>query len=364
MRFICTSLFLFLLITDSVFAQENYHYTQPETLNDGWQTQDFRSVAIDTTRLYAMFNQLDDQSHQLHSVLLIKNKRLILEEYFNGYDAATPHDLRSVSKNIISLLTGIALDQGLIQDINDPIFKYLKSPTPKKNLDDRKNHITIKHLITMSTGLECNDWDKKSKGQEDRVSKKDDWLQYTLDLPMVNDPGKVSNYCSMGVVLLAEILEQASGMSVDQFAKKYLFDPLAIKNMYWGHTSSKEVISSAKRLYATPRDLAKVGQLVHNGGLNNGNQIVSKGWIKESTTAITAIAGIPYGYLWWNIPYDIQGKEVWSIAATGNGGQYIMIVPELDIVAIFTGGAYNSPDDKLPFAIMKDVLIPAFMDVK
>jgi len=158
-----------------------------------------------------MFTQLKDRENRIHSVLLVKNDQLIIEEYFKGHSANKPHDLRSISKSIRSILMGIAIDKGFIDNVNDPIFKYLKSLRPKKNKDDRKDKITIKHLLTMSSGLDCNDWNKKSPGQEDNVYKKEDWLQYTLDLPIVNEPGTVSNYCSMGTVLIAEIISRASG---------------------------------------------------------------------------------------------------------------------------------------------------------
>lgn len=353
----------FVLTTNQFcIAQGKYMYAQPMQREDGWKTNNLASTAIDTTRLYAFFNQMINEEHKLHSVLLIKNNQLIVEEYFNGYDGNKPHDLRSVNKSIKSILLGIAIDKGIIDDINDPISKYLENYVPKKNPDERKKEITIRHLITMSAGWDCNDWDKKSKGQEDRVYKKEDWLQYTVDLPMINDPGKVSSYCSMGVILMTEIISQASGLTIDQFADKYLFDPLGIENLRWGHTSEKNVITSGKRLYMTSRDMAKIGQLILNEGSWNGKQIVSANWIKEATTTKTAITGVEYGYLWWNIPFRVHGTTVISKTATGNGGQYIMVIPAMDLVAVFTRGAYNSEEDKLAFAVMKDVLLPTFHD--
>lgn len=355
---------ILLLVTALCSGQKPYTYSQPKKLEDGWKTSSLKSQGVDSTLIYKFFNQIKTADHKLHSVLLVKNNHLILEEYFNDYDEYKPHDLRSTSKSIQSILLGIAIDKGFINNVNDPIGKYLKHPIPKKNLDVRKDSITIKHLLTMSSGLDCNDWDKKSKGQEDKVYKKKDWLQYTLDLPMVNEPGEVSHYCSMGVILMTEIIRQSSGVPVDQFASKYLFKPLGIDNVKWGHTSKKEVISSGKRLYMTSRDVAKIGQLIINKGKWNGDQIVSENWIEESTTPKTKITGMDYSYLWWNIPFDIDQKRIISKTATGNGGQYIMIIPEMGIVAVFTGGAYNSQDDKLPFAIMKNIILPSIENIK
>jgi len=357
MKRLVITLLLLTTIGISGYGQNTYQYSIPEQLSDGWKTNGLSAQGFDSTLFYRFFNQLNTQKHQLHSVLLFRDGQLILEEYLNGQARDQPHDLRSSTKSIKSLLMGIAIDKGFVENINDPISKYLKAISPKKNLDPRKEKITIKHLLTMSSGWDCNDWDKKSKGQEDKVYKKKNWLQYTLDLPLINDPGLVSNYCSMGVALTAEIVSQASGMDINEFADKYLFKPLGIENVNWGHTSNKEVIPSAKRLYMTSRDFAKIGQLVLNKGKWGNQQVVSSEWIEEATTPKTKITGLDYGYLWWNIPFVTAEKTFVSKTATGNGGQYIMLIPEKNIMAVFTGGAYNSQDDKLPFAIMKDIFL-------
>ncbi|WP_271783176.1 serine hydrolase domain-containing protein [Aquimarina algiphila] len=364
MKNIATLTFFTLLISTLCYGQNTYLYSQPKEHNDGWKTNNLQSQKIDTTRIYKLFSQILNQKNKLHSVLLIKNDQLIIEEYFNTISADQPHDLRSTTKSIRSILMGIAIDKGFIASVDDPISKYLKNPIVTKNIDNRKEKITIKHLLTMSSGFDCNDWNKKSKGQEDKVSRKKDWLQYTLNLPMINEPGAVSNYCSMGAILITEIISQASGMTIDKFADQYVFNDLGITNVHWGHTSDKEIIPSGKRLYMTSRDMAKIGQLILNNGLWNEKQIVSQKWIEESTTPKTKITGIDYGYFWWNIPFKIEEKMVISKTATGNGGQYIMIFPTLDMVAVFTGGAYNSQEDKLPFAIMKDIFLPTFVKKK
>ena len=300
------------------------------------------------------------EEHQLHSMLLFRSDQLVFEEYFNGYDVNRPHDLRSVTKSISAILLGIAIDQGFIESVNDPISKYLDFSEENKNFDPRKTQITIKHLITMSSGLDCNDWDKRSKGQEDKVYKKKDLITYTMNLPLINDPGSQSYYCTMGVVLTKEIIQRASGMPLDVFAKKYLFEPLGIRDYSWGYTAdNREVIPAAKRLYMKPRDLAKIGLLVKNKGKWNKKSIVPESWIRELATPQTKITGLAYGYLWWKFPLGSAAKSYEALVATGNGGQYIIIIEELDFIAIFTGGAYNSEKDKLPFSIVNQVLIPS-----
>lgn len=346
---------------NQILAQNTYQYMKPVQRHDGWKTKSIYDLEVDTTRIHAFFSQMKNQRNKLHSALLVKDGDLIVEEYLNGELVDRPHKLRSVTKSIRSLLLGIAIEQGIIRSLDDPILKYLTNYSLQKNLDPRKNKITIRHLITMSTGLDCNDWDKKSKGQEDRVYKQKDWIQYTLDLPLVHEPGQVSYYCSMGSVLLAEIISQASGMSIQNFADIYLFQPLDITNIDWVHTANKNVIPAAMRLKMTSRDLAKIGLLVLNRGKWKDTQVISEQWINESTSTHKYIGSMRYGYLWWNISFRVGDKVYDSVVATGNGGQYIMIVPEQNMVGVFTGGAYNSEEDKLPFGIMRDVLLATFI---
>ncbi|MBT2163647.1 serine hydrolase domain-containing protein [Zobellia barbeyronii] len=364
MKNIVPLLIIALFIGEFCYGQDTYTYSQPKELGDGLKTNNLKSQNIDSTLIYKFFNQIKHKENKIHSVLLIKNDQLIIEEYFKGHSANEPHDLRSATKSIRSILMGIAIDKGFIENIDDPISKYLKSPKANKNLDERKDKITIKHLLTMSSGLDCNDWDKNSKGQEDKIYRKKDWLQYAIDLPMVNEPGTKSNYCSIGTVIVAEIISQSSGLTIDKFAEKHLFSPLGITNVNWGHTSDKKVIPSAKRLYMTSRDMAKIGQMILNTGKWNGKQIISEKWVIESTTMKTKISGNDYAYLWWNIPFKLNEKLTASKTASGNGGQYIIIIPEIDMVAIFTGGAYNSQDAQLAFPIMNDIFIPTFISEK
>lgn len=351
---------VFLVIGSFSFGQGVYSYFRPVDLDDGWNTGHLPSRDVDTTGIVHLFDQLRSSQHQIHGILLVKNNQLIIEAYFDTYAANRQHDLRSATKSITSLLMGIAVDQGFVASVDEPVFRYLPNLVPGKNRDARKSQITIRHLLTMATGLDCNDWDQHSEGQEDKVYRKKDWLQYFLDLPMIAEPGQGSYYCTMAQVLAMEVISQASGMPIDEFAERYLFGPLNIRNVSWGHTSRKEVIASGKRLYMTPRDMAKIGQLVLNGGQWDGKQLISEKWIKEATSVQTNISGFDYGFLWWIIPFETDETTLLARAATGNGGQYILVYPEAELVAVFTGGAYNSQDDKLPLMIMKEVFLPAF----
>lgn len=350
-----------LLLSQTVLSQQKYVYFPPNAMNDGLETADLRTITQDTVRLYSLFNQLPGGDHELHSLLVLKDGKLVLEEYLNGFDANTRQDQRSASKSVRSLLVGIAIDQGFIESIDDPLQKYLGDLKPQKNPDPRKDQITIRDLLSMSPGWDCNDRDKSSAGQEDRIYRKKDWLQYALDLPMINDPGSVTNYCSIGTVMLMEVVERASKMPLEEFAAKYLFEPLGISNYNWGHTSKKEVSTVAKRLYMTPRDMAKIGLLVLQNGQWNGQQLIPEDWIALSTSEHTKIDGSGYGFLWWMTAFPGKNqKAIPGFAASGNGGQYIVIFPSENLICVFTGGAYNSDKAGIPLLIMRDVLIPTF----
>lgn len=355
---------LLLLGNQASYAQATYQYTAPKALEDGWAVADLREKGMQTKLIELFIQQINKEKHQLHSMLVVQDQTILLEHYWGTQSQATQHDLRSATKSITSLLVGIAIDKGFINSIDDKIGQYLTTSglKVKKCLDPRKADITIKNLITMSSGLDCNDWDRRSKGQEDKVYKKRNWLQYFLDLPMLHDPGTQTSYCTMGQILAVEIVSQATGMPIDVFAQQYLFEPLGIEEVSWGHTSKrKDILPSGKRLYMRSRDLAKIGQLLLHKGQWQGQQVVSEAWVATSTKTTKRLSGLGYGFLWWNIPFEVAGTPVLATAAMGNGGQYIFVFPDFNLVAIFTGAAYNSKNDKLPFAILKDIILPTFV---
>ena len=341
-------------------ASQNADAISDQTqLDSVWQVSKMWSKTLDSTKIASLIKVIEHTENGVESVLIGKKDTLLMDTYFKGYAPDIPHDLRSVTKGFIAILIGIAVDKGLIEDINDPIQKYLGPLKPLINKSETKSRITLKHLLTMSSGWDCNDWDKKSKGQEDKVYRKKDWLQYTLDLPMVNEPGQQSSYCTMGTILLAEILERVSGKSLEVFAQMHLFKPLGIRNYRWGHTSKANKLSSAKRLYLTPKDMAKIGVLVLNKGHWDKLQIVSENWIKQMTIPQPRLAGLPYGYLWFNNPFSDGTKLHNAMVSTGNGGQYIIVFSETQWIIVFTGNAFNSEKDKLPLSWVQQYILPA-----
>lgn len=354
------SWFIALLCTTfGIMAQDGYQYHVPKDLNDGWPVKSiYESDLKAGPVISSMGTYVVRGKYNPDSYLIAKNGELVLEEYDTYSDSNTKHDLRSVTKSIIALLTGVAIEQGLFQ-LDDLVQNHLIELRDAKNVDLRKTKITIRHLLTMSSGLDCNDWDKKSKGQEDRIYKKKSWIQALADLPMVNEPGEASFYCTGGVIMLASILERSSGLSLQEYAQKHLFSPLDIKEVDWGHTNKKQVISAGKRLYMRSRDMARLGMLLLHDGQWKGQQVVPKSWITQLHQTKTAINNMDYSYWWWQISFPNNGKSVKATVATGNGGQYIMCFPEHDMVVVFTGSAFNSPEQQKPFGIINNYILPA-----
>ncbi|GAB1359033.1 hypothetical protein MASR1M31_08120 [Porphyromonadaceae bacterium] len=190
------------------------------------------------------------------------------------------------------------------------------------------------------------------------MSNSDDWVRFTLNLPMIDCAGGKGMYCSGNPIVLGRIIEKTTQQTVPEFAKKNLFGPLGIKNWIWNFKPDKSSSETFCQVYLTPRDMVKFGLLYLNNGNWNGRQIISKEWIDQSLKKHSVVQGVNYGYLWWNKYLDADGVRYYSYAAQGNGGQKIYIFQELNMVIVITGGNYNtqSPSDEL---IRKHIL-PSF----
>ncbi len=320
------------------------------------------SVGLDASRLENVSNQLAAmQSHKLHSMLVLRSGLLVFEEYYNGYGRDNPHDLRSATKSITSLLTGAALDQGVIPSVESPIMDFLAKSYP--NIEN-KDDIQTRHLLTMSSGLDCDDFNWRSKGQEDRLYRTQDWVASFLALPPVHAPGEVARYCTAGVIALGEVIAQASGMGFSDFADDALFGPLGIHNYRWARFDNDEKVDTGGHLLLTPQGMAKLGLLVLQEGQWEGHQLISREWIQESTQPQTQVRDTPYGYLWWMDTLPYGEKRVKVIWASGNGGQLIFIVPEYDLVAVFTAGFYNSDKTAVVFDIFYRSILPSVIELQ
>ena len=327
-----------------------YQYKVPEQKNDGLETGSIINSGLDMGFIHTLMNRIVDHTYPgIHSILIIKNGKLILEEYFYEYDAETLQELRSATKSFSSALVGIAINKGLISSLNTPMLAYLPEYHPE-NPDPRKNQITIKNLLTQQSGFACYDYDLKSPGNESKMYPTNDWIKFMLDLPMAGNPGEAASYCSGNIQLLDKIIENVSHQSLHDFAQQNLFNQLGITDFVWNYAPNKSHEDDYGQVCLTPRDMAKFGLLYLNGGVWNGKQVVPKEYVAQSLTKQSVVDGINYGYLWWCEDLTApNGVKYRGIAAKGNGGQRIFIWPDENMVAVVTAGNYNtqSPANKL-----------------
>ena len=301
---------------------------------DNWQTTSPESMGLDSGKLATILNTVKENKIPIHSWMVIRNGYVVLDAYFYPYDGTTLHDIASATKSITTTLIGIAADKGYLS-LDDTMVSFFPTRTIA-NLNEWKQQITVRVLLTMTSGLHCDD-----KGGEEwtqnEMRTSDDWIQFVLDLEAIHEPGTVWAYCSPGSYMLSAILTQATGMSALEFAQENLFGPLGITDVYWP-ADSQGVTWGWGELALYPRDMAKIGLLWLNIGEWEGQQIVSRGWVEDAITPyIRTDRGQDYGYgLWLN-----TGGDIFSYMASGRNGQEIAVAPELGLVLVKTGGGYD-----------------------
>jgi len=297
----------------------------------------------------------------IHGILVVKDGLLVLEEYFDGHHAGELHEIRSATKAIGSILTGIAIDKGFIQSEMNPIVDYLDDAyEPSEGWSRRSRQVQIRHLLSMMSGYDCDDL-ATAFACEHAMYQTDDWVQYALDLPFAYDPGEHWAYNSSSLILVGEAIAASSGMRVDEFAERYLFGPLGIAGMRWSLSPrGRAWIGGGASM--TPREMAKIGLLMLNRGMWNGKRILSEEWIDKSTARQGEMpGGVDYGYAWQRGEAVLGRRVVPAFWASGNGGQYIVILPENGMVVVFTGGNYDDPLSDRPFQMLVSHILPAFL---
>lgn len=331
----------------------------PPNPGEAWTLAAPAEVGMDAETLNKAVSSLPAASvHLLSSMVVMRHGKPVLEQYWNGYDKDTLHDMRSATKSITSLMVGIAIDKGMLAGEAEPIRTHLDASY--RGAPGLGHNIAVKDLLTMSGGLACNDRSMASPGNEEYMYPKADWVSFFVNLTPVSQPGTATNYCTAGVVTLGRIVSEASKEKIPDFSARYLFGPIGVTNVRWAQFDSGRQTDTGGHLYMRPRDMARVGQLVLQGGKWNGVQIVSQAWIARSTSMHTTMDKTEqYGYLWWLRNFSVGAKNYKAHYASGNGGQYIIVIPELDIVAVFTGENYNSQAAKQAFDLVGSFVLPS-----
>ncbi|MGC9396167.1 MAG: serine hydrolase domain-containing protein [Anaerolineae bacterium] len=316
---------------------------------NGWRTALPQTQDMDPERLQQMFDAIKEQDLALHSVVIVRNGYIVAEAYYAPYEQNTRHELYSCTKSFISALVEIAIagsaPEGAPEGVDESVLTCF--PTHNfANLDTRKSAMTIEHLLTMTSGLDWPEGDPIYR----QMWGSPDWVQFVLDRPMVAEPGSRFNYNSGCSHVLSAIVAERSGMLTQDFAQERLFAPLGISNVRWDVDADGLAIGGWG-LQITPRDMAKFGYLYLNEGVWDGQQIVSAAWVQTSTTPhVQTEQTLGYGYQWWTYP------KWGAYTARGRYGQLIFVIPEYELVVVFTAGLNN---DAPLVALIEDFIVPA-----
>jgi CubicO group peptidase (beta-lactamase class C family) len=323
-----------------------------------WCTSTPEEQGMDAAVLDQMMQFVDEHGMAIDSVLVVRHGAIVFEEYRNDYDRSTPHHLQSATKSFSSMLIGIAIHEGLIEDVDQKMVDLFPEHTIA-NMDARKQRITLEHLLTMSDGMDWHELDYPYNDPRNTLGQmwtSGDAVQHVLDRPMARDPGESWAYNSGTSILLGGIIEQVTGRDLLAFAREYLFDPIGIRSVYWQMATGRHYHTDGG-LYLTPRDMARFGYLMLRDGTWDGREIVSADWVARSSTAHYQTNGYyGYGYQWWILP------DGFGYTATGHYEQRIFVLPEADMVAVFTA---DIPDDS-PYRVdglLYRFILPACTDL-
>lgn len=380
------SILSFLVFACQFDSSGQYTYRIPEQIDDGFDVGTLGEGGIDEKLIEKAVNEIRRGRYkEVHSMLILKDNKLVLEEYFPGHkykwdgpshrgewvnwDTSMLHGVKSVSKSISSTCIGIAIDHGYIESAHQSIFDYL--PEHQHLNTGGKEKITIEHLLTMTSGLAWDEWGAPlSSPTNDIVGlwfNCDDQISCILERPLVNDPGANFTYSGGNMIVLGEIIKNATKMDIGEFSREFLFEPLGIDSAYWAIRFPNGVIEAAGGLEMTPRDMTKIGATFLNKGVWRGQQILSEQWVNKSVTSFPGNHGIKipgvasgkhgYSYSWWTKSFSKSADKINMYNAGGWGGQEIIVLPELATVVVFTGGNYLS--NVKVFKVLEKYIIPA-----
>ncbi|HKR60007.1 MAG TPA: serine hydrolase [Pyrinomonadaceae bacterium] len=358
-------------------------YQSPAKLNDGWATADAQSQGVDRAALAKLTATIQEWPELgVHAILIERHGKLVYESYFDGFDerwgtslgrvsmtANSLHDLRSVTKSVISALSGIALSEGAIKSLDQPVVEWFPE-FPELNNSDRRR-VTLAQVLSMTSGLKWNEDVPYTNPQNDeiRMTRDAQPLRYALSVPFAIEPGKDFTYNGGLTQVMAAVIERATKTPIEDYARTKLFEPLAIKEVEWvGDLAGMPSAASGLRLH--PRDLAKFGSLYLHSGRWNGKQVVPEEWVKRSTrrqfrfsprTGKDAGGEFGYGYYWWYNCYPTATGLIEAPTAVGNGQQRVFVLPGLDMVVTILAGRYNdfTSGATLGSRILREHILPA-----
>jgi CubicO group peptidase (beta-lactamase class C family) len=337
-----------------------------------WETALPADEGLSEARLQALEKAIRaGEFKAITSVLIAHRGRLTYEAYFDEEGKDGLRNTRSATKTVTGMLVGIAIDRGQLSGADAAILPFFPDKLPLENPDPRKDTITIEDLLTMSSLLECDDWNSFSRGNEERMYLVEDWVKFTLDLPIKGFPawvtkpadapyGRSFSYCTAGVVTLGEVIERATRSQIPDFAQENLFGPLDIQQFKWQFTPLGSAMTGGG-LELRSRDLLKLGQLTLNGGTWRGRRVISNGWVEASIRPHAQIdEETEYGYLWWLKSFKSGDRSHPAYFMTGTGGNKVVIFPRLEAVVLVTSTNYGLRNaHQLTDQLLTEHLLPA-----
>ncbi len=350
-----------------------YAYRPPLDRHDGWRTGSLRSVEINAAPIAAYIKGIlrlrpaDRHAPYVQSLLIARHGKLVLDEYFFGFDADRPHDVRSAGKSIATLLVGRAMADGAAILPDTRVYGLFPQYAPFAHPDPRKDQMTIADLMSMTPGWACDDNDDNSPGNEGTMqsqSAEPNWYKYALDLPMVAVPGGKGVYCSAGINLLGGIVTGATHKSLIDYFYDRFAAPMQFR--YYNMNLMPPPVSAAYMgggEYFLPRDFLKFAQIFLDDGMWNGRRVIDSRWLQAVSTKHSSIQGEigAYGYGWHLYTYRVHKRTIRVISAGGNGGQLLFAIPDLDMAVMITAGNYGDYRtwSRLIERTIPDVIIPS-----
>jgi CubicO group peptidase (beta-lactamase class C family) len=308
-----------------------YSYGQTGNLLKSFPASSPEQQGMSSLVLDSMMHFIKNTNQNMHHITIIRNNQTVLGADIYPYSSQYVHDLASVTKSFVSILIGIAVDKGFIKDENEPVLKFF----PEINVHNQQlGSLTIKDLITMRSGFDCNLKDGEKALRDMR--KTNDWVSFIFNLPMTSKPGNAFSYCSCNFYLLGEIIYRTTKLIPHDFARKYLFSQLQIEGAQW-LTNDKGMNDGWGDLFLYPADMPKIGQMVLDKGKWQGKQIVSEQWMTKSLTTVSKLQDHKgYGYGWWT-----NDKVGGYNEAVGRGEQIISVIPSKNMVFTMLGGEFD-----------------------
>lgn len=334
-----------------------YHYRVPDPTGEGWKCSSLAEAGMDSALIVALMNKiLSREIPEIHSLLILKDDQLVLEEYFHGYSRERLHRVHSVTKSFTSALLGIAIDKGFIPDDHEPVWKYFAERDSTRWVKE-KYDIRIKHLLSMTAGLDWKGLQPGESNDDIDMYKTHDYFGFLLNKELKFSPGTQFCYNNGLSLMLGHILEKSSGLSVEAFTNEYLFEELGITDYSWD-VDDNGITRTDGGLKLRPVDMVKFGQLYLSNGKWKDEQIISENWIHHSTEQKIGSNDAGYAFHWWTRNYNINNRVIRTIYAIGHGEQAIILVPEHRLVFVMTAGNYLQTEHR-PFEILTDYILPA-----